>query len=500
MPGTRPRKRSRIGGKKGSLRVLPLAEAAAEAERVSFTLDGEAVEAIRGEPIAAALVASGYFRLARSPKFHRARGPSCFRAACDGCLARVDGIPNVMTCRVPVQQGTVVESQNTLGSRELDLLRMTDWVFPEGMNHHLLFAGVPGIQPLMQAFARRVAGLGVLPDGTPGPLPPARRRTVDVLVIGAGPAGMSAALAFADADRSVEVIDDALEAGGSVNALGPLAAPWERTRRIFDEAVKRGVIQLRLRTTAAAFYGRELLVVTDLDPSRPSDLGAEVLEPRTVVLATGAHDGVLPFEGNDLPGVMSARAGGWLLERGILPGKRVVVCVAPGGGPFGDAFVERVKIEGLDCDVRRIEGAPLRAAGVSRLKQVVVASTSARGRAPQGALDADALLVDAPRAPSYELCQQAGADLTHLPAGFVVRTDAGRIAPGVYAFGEVTGAPIDEADYRKAARRLAASAASDGERGGDGDTAGEDHSSTSAPNRARPPASARKSKVASKIT
>ncbi len=497
MPGTRPRKRSRIGGKKGSLRVLPLAEGASDAaERVSFTLDGEAVEALRGEPIAAALVASGYFRLARSPKFHRARGPSCFRAACDGCLARVDGIPNVMTCRVPVQEGTVVESQNTLGSRELDLLRMTDWVFPEGMNHHLLFAGVPGIQPLMQAFARRVAGLGVLPDGTPGPLPPARRRTVDVLVIGAGPAGMSAALAFADADRSVEVLDDALEAGGSINALGPLAAPWERTRRIFDEAVKRGVIQLRLRTTAAAFYGRELLVVTDLDPTRPSDLGAEVLEPRSVVLATGAHDGVLPFEGNDLPGVMSARAGGWLLERGILPGRRVVVCVAPGGGPFGDAFVERVKLEGLDCDVRRIEGAPVRAVGVSRLKQVVIASTS-RGRPTEVAIDADALLVDAPRAPSYELPQQAGAELAHLPAGFVVRTDSGRIAPGVYAFGEVTGAPIDEADYRKAARRLAASAAGDVDQGDA--PRGDDHSSTSAPNKASPPASARKSKVASKI-
>ena len=415
--------------------------------------------AARGEPIAAALVAGGFLRLARSPKFHRARGPSCFRGACDGCLARVDGVPNVMTCRVPVREGTVVESQNTLGARDLDLLRMTDWIFPEGMNHHLLFAGVPGIQPLMQAFARRVAGLGVMPDASAGSaaLPPARRRSVDVLIVGAGPAGMSAALAFADADRSVEVVDDSLAVGGGVEALGPLAIPWARTRRIFDEAVARGVIGLRLRTTAAAFYGRELLVVTDLDPARPSDLGAEILEPRTVVLATGAHDGVLAFAGNDLPGVMSARAGGWLLDRGILPGKRIVVCIAEGGGPFGDAFVERVALEGADCDVRRFEGAPLAATGGSRVKEVVV--TGAGGRTVT--LVADALLVDAPRAPSYELAQQAGAELEHVPAGFVVRTADGKIAPGVYAFGEITGRPIDEADYRTAARKLAALASRD---------------------------------------
>jgi sarcosine oxidase subunit alpha len=480
MPRDRPRKRGgkagKVGqaGQAGHLRVL----AVADAERVTITLDGKPVEAARGEPIAAALVASGVLGLARSPKFHRARGPSCFRGACDGCLARVDGIPNVMTCRAPAREGTVVESQNTLGARDLDLLRMTDWIFPDGMNHHLLFAGVPGIQPLMQAFARRVAGLGVLPETAPASaLPPARRRSLDVLVVGSGPAGMSAALAFADADRSVEVIDDSIAAGGGLEALGPLAAPWASTRRVFDEAVARGVIQLRLRTTAAAFFGSELLVVTDPDPSRPADLGAEILAARTVVLATGAHDGVLAFAGNDLPGVMSARAGGWLLDRGILPGKRVVVCIAEGGGPFGDAFVERVKLEGVDCDVRRIEGAPLRAGGVSRLKEVVVAGS--RGR--EVTLEADALLVDAARAPSYELAQQAGAELAHVPAGFVVRTaDSGLVAPGVYALGEITGAPIDEADYRKAARKLAT------------------HSSTSAPNKVSPPASARKSKAASK--
>jgi len=171
---------------------------------VTLTLDGERVVAERGEPVAAALIAAGKLTLARSPKFHRPRGPACMRGACDGCLARVGGVPNVMTCLVPAEEGLVITSQNTLGSREIDLLRVTDWFFPDGMNHHELFAGVPGVQSAMQLFARRVAGLGRLPDEVKLPSH-ARRRNVDVLVVGCGPAGMAAAVALARKGRKVEV-------------------------------------------------------------------------------------------------------------------------------------------------------------------------------------------------------------------------------------------------------------------------------------------------------
>src|SRR5215468_3986209 len=102
---------------------------------VTITLDGESIAAERGEPLAAALLAADKTILARSPKLHRPRGPTCFRGACDGCLARVDGVPNVMTCLREAREGTTIETQNTLGSREIDLLRVTDWFFAEGFNH-----------------------------------------------------------------------------------------------------------------------------------------------------------------------------------------------------------------------------------------------------------------------------------------------------------------------------------------------------------------------------
>jgi sarcosine oxidase subunit alpha len=390
---------------------------------VTFTLDGEDIEAERGEPVAAALIAAKKITLARSPKFHRPRGPSCMRGACDGCLARVDGVPNVMTCLTPVEQGMAVVSQNRLGSREADVLRMTDWFFPEGMNHHELFAGVPGVQRIMQGFARRVAGLGKLPAESQG-VREAVRRSVDVLVVGGGPSGMAIASRLARAGRDVEVLDDALLPGGAALALfGEEAAPFDALRKAFREDVSGGKIRYRPRTTVGAVYGRDVLVV--------GDDGASILEARALILACGAHDGVLAFEGNDLPGVMSARAAGWLLARGVLVGSEIAVIVSDGGGPFGASFA---RAAGAHAKVHLLAGEPLSVRGTSRPRGV-------RVRTPKGEreVDADAIVIDAPRSPAYELCEQAGAMLTHEPRGFVVQGERGRVADGIWATGEVCG-------------------------------------------------------------
>jgi sarcosine oxidase subunit alpha len=71
-------------------------------------------------------------------------------------------------------------------------------------------------------------------------------------------------------------------------------------------------------------------------------------------------------------------------------------------------------------------------------------------------IPADALLVDAPRAPAYELCEQAGATLTHRPSGYAPVALRGRIADGVWAIGEVTGAPLAAGAFVRAAEEIAA--------------------------------------------
>jgi sarcosine oxidase subunit alpha len=413
---------------------------------VTLQFDGESIEAERGEPVAVALIAAGKLALARSAKFHRPRGPSCLRAACDGCLARVDERPNVMTCLVPAAQGTVVRTQNTLGSREVDLLRVTDWFFPRGMNHHELFAGVPGLQGLMQSFARRVAGLGKLPAKASAPRG-AARRGADVVVVGGGAAGMAMAARAAEQGRHVEVIDDALEARGTLRALvGEEAAAWGGLVARFERQVAAKAIAVRLGTTVAALYGDDLLVAG-------SD-GAEVVTARALVLAPGAHDGVLAFEGNDVPGVLSARAAGWLLARGVMVGERVVVCVAPGSGGTGEAFARAAEraAAGKKWSVEVVRGVPVRAEGSARVKGVSVDV----GEGEPRHFKADALVIDAPRAPAYELCEQAGATLRHEPRGFVPVTERGKIRDGVFALGEVTGAKLEVEGFEAGAAQIGA--------------------------------------------
>jgi sarcosine oxidase subunit alpha len=406
---------------------------------VTLRFDGEEIVAERGEPVAVALVAAGHLSLARSPKFHRPRGPACQRAACDGCLARVDDVPNVMTCRVAAVDGMRIDTQNVVGSRDHDLLGMADWFFAEGMNHHELFAGVPGVQQVMQAFARRVAGLGKLPKEARPPREAARREA-DVLVVGSGPSGMATAVRLSERGRKVEVVDDDLAWGGSIRALvGADAAAWQPLVQAFGSALVGGRVSVRLGTTAAGVFGGDVLVA--------GEAGVEVVAPRTLVLAPGAHDGVLAFDGNDHPAVMSARAAGRLLGYGVLPGERIVVVVADRGGPFGEAFVRAHPAATL------VRGVPVSAKGSGRIREWTVATPAGEQR-----LKADVLVVDAPRAPAYELCAQAGAALVHEERGFVVHALGGRIKDGVYAVGEVAGTPLDPTAVASEADAVAESA------------------------------------------
>jgi sarcosine oxidase subunit alpha len=244
------------------------------------------------------------------------------------------------------------------------------------------------------------------------------------------------------------VIDDALEPGGTLRALPPEeAAAWKPLVARFEQHRAAKAIALRLETTAAALYGDDLLV------AGPD--GAEVLTARALVLAPGAHDAVLPFEGNDLPGIFSARAAGWMLAHGVLPGDRVVVCVAPGADPLGEAVARALSRQAEEApstfEVEVVHGEPLAAEGSARFKGLRVNTAAGEQR-----VKGDALVVHAPRAPAYELCEQAGASLIHEPRGFVPAVARGKIRDGVFALGEVTGTPLDPRAFAAAAEEIVA--------------------------------------------
>jgi sarcosine oxidase subunit alpha len=407
----------------------------APSDPVTVYLDGEAIPAERGEPIAAALLASDKTILARSPKLHRPRGPSCFRGGCDGCLARVDGVPNVMTCLARALGGERVDSQNVVGSRKADLLRVTDWFFAHGLDHHHLMAGVPGLSSVMQGVATKVAGLGRLPGGATPPRP-ARRVEADVVVIGGGVTGISVASRLAREGLRAVLVDDGLALGGAIACSEGGAA------RVLARAPLDGVEVLE-RSVAAGVYDGEVLIAST---------EAVLVRPRAIVFASGAHDGQLAVPGNDLPGIFSARALCRLVHAGITPdGPAVVV----GAGFWADELERAlVAADAVAPPVRSLRVAPedlVDVRGTGGVRAVTVRDGTAGLLTREAAVVALAL----PGAPAFELAAQAGAATRFDPAlGYVVQTgERGRVllhgaggptaGPRLWAAGECAGRPFD---------------------------------------------------------
>lgn len=381
-------------------------------EQVELTHDGETLTARPGESLALALLAADRLLLSRSPKLHRPRGPYCLRGACEGCLVRVNGLPNQPACRTLVRGGEVVETQNVLGSRETDLLSAADFLFPQGIDHHRLMAGVRGLGPLVGNVARRIAGLGKLADHAPEPRP-AERRELSVLIVGGGRRGLAVAALLGP---HATLVDDGPRAGGSLLALDP-----ERAEVLRAEALGAGASVLEqssvLSLSREPEDGSGRLTALVVGPEKTL-----VARACCVVLATGRHDATPAFPNNDLPGIFSARAAllGWRGD--VLIGSRVALV---GSGRYSEQLLQQMSgaVELIALD----ESSVLRAVGRERVSGLWVDGAAGKKR-----LKVDAVAFDGPGAPSFELAVQAGATVDFRPEGYFPRAEPdGTVAPRV---------------------------------------------------------------------
>jgi sarcosine oxidase, subunit alpha len=425
------------------MRRLP--DAASRGKSITLDLEGEAVPAVEGEPIACSLVAAGETVLSRSIKYHRARGPYCFSGACSHCLMRVNGVPNVCTCRVPAREGMKLERQNAYPSAKVDVFESIDWFFPKGLDHHEMFAGVPVVEKVMLKVARQLAGLGLLPASLAPERMPAQTLRTRVAVVGGGAAGLSAARVLATRDVPFLLFEREGTLGGRLAS----GAPEPDAPKMPDvSALPPGSVHTR--AVVIGLYddegGRFLAVVTH----GPEGQRLLKVYAERFLLAPGGHPPMLPFENNDLPGVYAGRAASLLMRRyGVAPEVAALV----GWGPELYALARLMEEHGtkvaavVDLKGPVPSGAPAGATQGSEPKahgRNAVSGfsyTDASGRRVK--VECDAVLVAVATSPSFELARQGGAKVEFDEAlevfAVVAEADGRTAAKDVYVAGEVTG-------------------------------------------------------------
>ncbi|GAA0459787.1 sarcosine oxidase subunit alpha [Actinoplanes capillaceus] len=242
----------------------------------------------------------------------------------------------------------------------------------------------------------------------------------DVLVIGAGPAGLAAATVAASSGARVVVVDDQIRAGGSLLGTGE-HLDW--VDRVTAELEAAPEVRLLTRTTAFGYYDDNYVVAVQRRPGLPEHRARERvwrIRARRVVLATGAHERSLAFAGNDRPGVMLAGAARTYVNRyGVLPGRRAVVLTGNDSAHDAARDLAAAGVEIAAIADLRDGWAITGVAGTERVEAVTL-------RAPDGIerrLEADLLLVSGGWNPVGALYSQAGGRLVFDPGLAAFRPD-----------------------------------------------------------------------------
>lgn len=296
-----------------------------------FTFDGRLIAGFHGDTLASALLAAGDPVLGRSFKYRRPRGlfghsveePNIYADVTEGDLFR----PNQRVTTEPALDGLHLKSANTHPTARTDRTRVIDRLarFIPSAFYYKTF-----MWPNWHLFEPRIrdmAGLGRVDLERGGPTGDRINHFCDVVVVGAGPAGIAAALALSRRGQSVLLVDEGTRIGGSLlfreaRIDGMDGAEW--LRKAEAELVAQGVTILT-RTTAFGIYDHGLIALNQKGQAGLPDTLWQV-RPARIVLAAGAIERPLPFSRNDLPGVMSAQAGlAYLRRYAVLPGERIVV-------------------------------------------------------------------------------------------------------------------------------------------------------------------------------
>jgi sarcosine oxidase subunit alpha len=361
--------------------------------------------------------------------------------------------------RATVQEvfdGMIVESQNRFPSLSFDIGGINNLLSPffaAGFYYKTFMWPRAAWKHVYEPIIRRAAGLGVAPKEADPDHYASRYAHCDVLVAGAGVAGLSAALAAAHAGAKVILCDEQAEAGGAlrydsgIKIDGLDGYAWAQKTIASLKALDN--VQVLTRTTAFGYYNHNFVGlaerVTDHVANPGRDLPRERLwqvRAKRVILANGAIERHMVFPNNDRPGIMLASAARMYLNQyGVAVGQKVGVYTAHDSAYEAAFDLKRAGVEiAAIVDSRQTPGAAVlaeaRSLGIDVLAGQSVVNTSGKlrvssmtvarngGGSPRK-IAVDALLVSAGWTPSVHLFSQS--------RGKVVRAGNQRFLPGTYA-------------------------------------------------------------------
>ncbi|WP_323009170.1 sarcosine oxidase subunit alpha family protein [Paracoccus sp. (in: a-proteobacteria)] len=301
-----------------------------------FRFDGRQMRGVAGDTLASALLANGQLMMGRSFKYHRPRGPLASGVEEPNALLGLGQggrfEPNQRATTTPLVGGMVTTSQNAWPSLNADIGAVNNWLyrfFPAGFYYKTFMRPRAFWKHVFEPIIRRSAGLGKAPTQADPDKYEQAYAHVDVVVVGGGIAGLTAARDAGRDGRSVWLIEQTPHFGGRTPT--DHADGQSRVDALLAELRALPNVTLRRSTMATGLYDHGYLLVRESLADHDPNAGIPRqrlwrIRAGHVVVASGALERPLSFAGNDVPGVMLASAvRDYVSDYGVAPGRRVVV-------------------------------------------------------------------------------------------------------------------------------------------------------------------------------
>ncbi|ASP47153.1 sarcosine oxidase subunit alpha [Cognaticolwellia beringensis] len=312
---------------------------------MTFTYNGKQYKGCKGDTLASAMLANGINVVGRSFKYSRPRGIVACGAEEPNAVLQLGAteatqVPNVRATQQELFDGLVSKATNGWPSVETDAMGLIGKIggkmMPPGF-YYKTFMYPQSMWPTYESLIRKGAGLGRSPLVNDPDTYDSLNQHCDVLVVGAGPAGLVAALTAARSGARVIIADEQSEFGGSLLGTqetldGKPASDWINS--VVEELSSFENVILLPRSTVNGYHDHNFVTIhqrctdhlADIAPVNQVRQRMHRVRAKWVILATGAHERPLVYANNDVPGCMVANAVSTYINRyGVVPGDKLVV-------------------------------------------------------------------------------------------------------------------------------------------------------------------------------